>query len=233
MESNTFGRGAVLFSVLFLGLALLTGCASTEQAKKVETSGFLGDYSKLQPGGEGKALLHYVKPGVDFKKYNRILFPNVEIWGTPDSKLKDVPAEDLQRLATSLHGFMKQELAKDYTFVDTPGPGVMRLRVALTEAGKSNMAMRAMTTIVPQARLLSGVKKMATGTESWVGSAGIEGELSDSQTGEVLAQAVDKRSGTKSLEGLSTDPWSDMDKIFQFWAEKLRDRLWQARERAL
>ena len=114
------------------------------------------------------------------------MFPNVEIWGTPDSKLKEVPKEDLDRLATDLHNAIRQKLEGDYAFVDKPGPGVLRLRVALTEAGKSNMTMRALTTIVPQARVISGVRKMATGTESWVGSAGIEGELSDSLSGEVL-----------------------------------------------
>ena len=39
---------------------LVTGCALTQQARKTEPAGFLGDYSNLKEGGKDEALLVYI-----------------------------------------------------------------------------------------------------------------------------------------------------------------------------
>ncbi|MCJ7603763.1 MAG: DUF3313 domain-containing protein [Desulfobulbaceae bacterium] len=48
--------------------------------KNVEKSGFLGDYSMPQPGGEDRAALIYIKSGVDFKPYNKLMFARITAW---------------------------------------------------------------------------------------------------------------------------------------------------------
>lgn len=48
-------------------LALLGGCAASQQARNVETSGFLGDdYALLHAGEEGEALLVYRNPNANW-----------------------------------------------------------------------------------------------------------------------------------------------------------------------
>jgi len=60
--------------VIFLMSALLfTACASTKQARNVEPSGFLGDYSKLQEGGKDEALLVYRNPHANISRFNKII----------------------------------------------------------------------------------------------------------------------------------------------------------------
>ncbi len=56
------------------------------------------------------------------------------------------------------------------------------------------------------------------------GSAAIEGEITDSLTGRRLLAAVDKRLGNKTLRG-TLGKWANVEKAFDFWAERLRTRL--------
>jgi hypothetical protein len=219
-----------MFSALWLA-----GCAATQHGKSVEKSGFLGDYSMLRKGetstmGEDpEALLVYRNPKANWKKYTKIILDPVTLWvGTKDSQLKDVPIEDRQRLGNLLWAKLDENLRKDYEMTSQPGPDVMRFQAALTEAGKSNVALDTITSIVPQARVLGGAKGMVTGVSAFTGSASAEMKITDTETGELLAAGVDRRGGTKSLSGV-TNSWNDVEEAFRFWAEKVRWRLCQGR----
>ncbi len=214
--------------ILITLMVFFVGCAQTKQARKVETSGFLGDYSMLQKGKKGEALLIYLNPNADWASYDKMLFESASIWRGEGSNLEDVPEDDLQRLVNYLHTVVVTKLEEDYEIVDKPGPGVLRIRTAITEAGKSNVGMDIFSSVVPQARLISSAKSMATGTGSFVGGVSIEGEITDANTGDVLAQMVDRRAGGKSLKG-STNAWNDVEQAFQFWAERLNQRLRELR----
>ena len=76
----------------------------------------------------------------------------------------------------------------------------MRLRVGITEAGKNIPVLDNLTAAIPTAMVLSKGKKYIGGTEAFVGKATIEGELADSQTGELLAAGVDRRGWQVRLE---------------------------------
>jgi len=105
-----------------LALLWLSGCAATQEAKSVEKSGFLGDYSMLKEGqrstfkegSEDQALSVYKNPAVDWKKYKKVQLDPVTVWLGPKSQMKDVPAEDRQRLANLLWSKLDEQLRKDY-----------------------------------------------------------------------------------------------------------------------
>jgi len=221
---TTVGLGTACLAV---GLA---GCAPTHQARSVKPAGFLGDYSRLQPGKEGEALLVYRNANAQWRKYDKMLIEPVTIWGggAKSGLLMDVPADEEQVLADYLDASLRNALGKDYKLVDRPGPGVMRLRVAITEAEGSTVPLDLASTVIPQIRTLSTAKRIATGTDLFVGKAGIEGELKDSLTDERLAAAVDRRVGQKSVEGVG-NTWGDVEDAFDQWAERLRARLAQLR----
>jgi len=213
------------------------GCASTQEAKSVEKSGFLGDYSMLKEGArstvkegaEDQALWIYKNPATDWRKYKKIQLDPVTVWmSQKDSQLKDVSVEDRQRLAALLWSKLDEELRKDYQMTSQPGPDVMRIQAAITEAGESNAILDTVTSVIPQTRLLSGMKSLATGVSLFTGSASVEMKVTDTVTGALLAAAVDRRGGTKSLSGV-TDSWHDVDEAYRFWAEKLRYRACQWR----
>jgi Protein of unknown function (DUF3313) len=220
-----------------LALLWLGGCASTQEAKSVEKSGFLGDYSMLREGERStmsessadQALWIYKNPAAEWSKYKKIQLDPVTLWTSQkDSQLKDVSAADRQRLAGLLWAKLDEALRKDYEIVNEPGPDVLRVQVAITEASESSVALDTVTSIIPQTRMLSGMKSLATGVSAFTGSASVEGKMTDGGTGALLAAAVDRRGGTKSLSGV-TNSWNDVEEAYRFWAEKLRYRLCQWR----
>ena len=215
-----------------------SGCASTQEAKSVEKSGFLGDYSRLKEGqrgsfmsqgAEGQALLVYQNPAADWRKYKKVWLDPVTVWmNQKDSQLNDVAVEDRQRLAALLWSKLNEQLKQDYVMTSTPGPDVMRIQVAITEAASSNPFMDFLTSIYLPAKLLLTPKSMATGVAAFAGSASAEIRVTDTATGTVLAEAVDRRGGTKSIGG-SWSSWNDAEESFRFWSEKIRYRLCQSR----
>ncbi|MDH3664341.1 MAG: DUF3313 family protein, partial [Alphaproteobacteria bacterium] len=83
---------------ILAGVALLlTGCAQSQQARNVQTSGFLGsDYAKLREGREGEVLLVFSDPGADWSTYDSIKLDPVTIWAGEESAFDDFSAEDQQ-----------------------------------------------------------------------------------------------------------------------------------------
>jgi hypothetical protein len=222
---------------LLIGLLIgVGGCAATQEASSVEKSGFLGDYSQLKEGqrstfsegAEDQALWVYKNPAADFRQYKKIQLDPVTLWmSQKDSQLKDVSVEDRQRLSALLWKELNEQLSKDYEMTSQSGPDVMRIQVAITEAGDSNATMDTVSSIVPQLKLLTGVKGMATGVSGFTGSASAEVKVTDASD-TILVAAVDRRGGTKSLRGV-TNEWHDVEEAYRFWAEKMRYRLCQWR----
>ena len=228
MLTNRRGVVRTVEKIIVLG-AILGGCATTEEVKEVEKSGFLGDYSMLQPGGTGQAALRYISPDAQFSAYDKVLIEPITIWVNQASALKDVPGEERRMLVDYLHTALSSELGKDYKLVSTPGPGVMRLRVAITEASSTSPVMSTVSNVVPQMLLISNVKKLATGTHAFMGSAAVEGELVDGASGARLAAWVDKRSGGKSVERIGAGAWDDYKNVCVAWAQQLTKRLAELR----
>ena len=226
-----------MMGAILLFMLVVTGCAATQEAKSVEKSGFLGDYSLLkegerstfQQGAENQALLVYKNPAADWRKYRKIWLDPVTVWmSQKDSQLKDVSIEDRQRLAALLWSKLDEFLREDYQMTSQAGPDVMRIQAAITEAESSYAVLDTVTSIIPQTRLLSGMKSLATGVSAFTGSASVEIKMTDSATEAILAEAVDRRGGTKSLSGV-TNSWNDVEEAYRFWAEKVRYRLCQNR----
>jgi len=211
-------------------VAVLAGCAATHQAPSAKPSGFLRDYSQLREGRPGEALLVYIKPDVDWRRYDKMMIEPVAIWGggAKSGTLEDVPHEEEQVLVDYFDAALREELGKDYKLVDRPGPGVLRLRVAITEAEGSTVPLDVLSTFVPQMRTLSGVKRVATGTAAFVGKAGAEGEIKDSMSDERLAAAVDRQAGQKRAKGV-LETWDDVQGAFDHWAQRVRARLAELR----
>jgi Protein of unknown function (DUF3313) len=213
------------------------GCAATQEAKSVEKSGFLGDYSMLKEGqrstikegSEDQALWIYKNPAADWRKYTKIQLDPVTVWvNQKDSQLKDVSVEDRQRLAALLWSKLDESFRKDYQMVYEPGPDVIRVQAAITEAESSNAVLDTVTSVIPQTRLLSGMVSLGRGVSLFTGSSSVELKITESETGTLLVAAVDRRGGTKSLRGV-TNSWNDVEEAYRFWAEKARYRACQWR----
>ncbi len=202
----------------------LTACWRSLPTGRAAPSGFLGDYSLLEKGGTDEPSLIFVDEDADFSPYEKIAINPITIWRAEGSDLSGVPDEDLQQLADYLRGSLRTALEGHFEVVEHPGPDVLRLRLAITEARRSRIVADILSTVAPPVRLLSNVKALATGTHAFVGRASIEGELIDSLTKRRLAAMVDERAGGKTLSGAGSR-WDDVRSAYDYWAQRLVKRL--------
>ena len=102
------------------------------------------------------------------------------------------------------------ELNGIYIIAKEPGPGIVRIRVALTDLKKSNPLLN----FIPPTNL----------TGLGLGGASMEAELVDSVTGRQIAAVVQSQQGQKlSLDGLSE--WGDTKAIMDQWADSFIERI--------
>lgn len=219
-----------------LALAMLVGgCSTTVESQPAavqavesgstlppDITGFLGaDASKLQPGPKGGAALVYINHNAQWSNYNKIVLEPVQFWASADSK---VSTTDQQTLTTYFYNSLKTNLAKSFTVVDQAGPGVIRLQVALMDATTAVPGLRTISVVVPQARVLNLAQSMATDSYAFVGSAEAEMKATDSVSGELLAEAVDKRAGGMGLKSAASFQWGDAQNAMDYWSATIAER---------
>ena len=215
--------GAMAMAVLIL-MVTMTACSTTQQVamKEAGPSGFLGDTSLLKPGDKEQASLRYVNPNVPWTTYTKVLLEPVTFWG--DDKTK-ISAKDQQMLTSFLQEQLYQQLSTKYQMVTEPGEGVMRLQVALVDAESATPVLRTISMAIPQARLLSSLKYLATGTYPFIGGAQAEATMTDSVTGQLLGMWVDKRVGGGNIKTAAQWQWGDAENAMKEWATMATTRL--------
>jgi hypothetical protein len=212
--------------VMSLSFIATTGCRS-----KVKQSGFLTDYPTLEKGPRGGADLVYLKQGVDFGTYDKIMMDQVVFYFSKDSNYKGINSDELNKLSDAFHKAMVKELQDAYPFVQESGPGVLRVRPAITEVKASKPVLNTISTVLPVGLALSIVKKGVTGTHMNVGEASMETEFLDSQTNDRVAVAIDKRSAAKYKVVKGMRKWGHAEDAFNFWAKRLRKFLDEAHDK--
>jgi hypothetical protein len=221
MNKNLYWSGLFLVAML-----LLSGCAASGM-KDVKQTGFLGDYSQLQPGGDDRAALIYVNPGVDFKMYDSLMFERVTVYLSPEAESRAIDPAILVELTDYYQNSLISAVKDGYKVVDQPGPGVMRVRVAITDMKPSNPTANTLSSIIPVGMVVAGATKAVSDANLGTGEAATEMEVLDSMTKERLAAAVDRRQGGKAA---FRGKWEDTKRAFEYWAKRFRQRLDEARK---
>jgi hypothetical protein len=212
------------------GLALslaLAGCAVTQQAKVSDQAycAFLGNDvcgRLVATNDKQEADLRWVNPNAKWTQYSKVLVDPVTFWGDASTKLS---AADQRTLTTFFFQALSAQLAKKFTVVDQPGPGVMTIQVALEDASAATPGLRSISLIEPHVRALATLKYLATGTFPFVGSAQAEAKITDSVSGEVLAAAVSKRVGGGSPKDAAQWEWGDAENSITYWSQMTTTRL--------
>lgn len=224
-------NAALTRTLLFFTCLALGACMSTKQGKAPDSSGFLPDYSLLHPGSEGQAEKVYIKPDVDWARYNKVLLDPVTLWRGKDSRFKGVSATDAQKMADYFYQLIYTSLEKDFKMVKSPEPGTLRISVALVKLKEADVTMETISTVVPQARLLTSLSDAASGSPSFVGSASVEAKIVDAASGVLLAEGADTRVGGRALNSVDLDSWSDVENVMKFWVERSSYNLCKAQKR--
>jgi hypothetical protein len=202
----------------------LDGCA--KNAAPLNFSGFLGNYTGLRPSPDESGAWSYRKPEANFKRYTKIILDPLVIWPSQNSAYGGIDALTAWKLALAFQERMSQALAGGYVIVKEPGPGVLRLRAALTEVILERPTLASPGPLLPLANdILLQASEKISGMNALEGEAAIEAELLDAESQERLAAFVEKRMSSKILLTRDKDSLGPVLEIFDYWANKLRQRL--------
>lgn len=202
------------------GLIMIGGCGASYQARSVDVQKTtMSNPSVLQKGGEDQALYRYVNPDVKIKEYDKIIIDPVLI--VKEAQLDAKELENYQKLANNGFVYLNEELKKDYSIVDKPAEGTMRIQLAIIDADSSKPGRNVLSSVMPIGIGLNAVKYAATGKQTGVGEITAEIKVTDAVSGTLMGAALDKRVGGKSPKGI-TDTWYNADEALKYWAKKVR-----------
>jgi len=184
--------------LLLAGLLLAAGCNQT----------IVESYDAV-PGARVDSA--YVKRGVNFSRYKRLLPVPLEIYfyeglGTP-------APSDIDRVRQIFRDAFMTKIGDDYEIVNKPGPDVLNVRASLVDLELSE---------VPDDLPIKGraASLVAAGQLTFFM------ELADSQNGEVLARAADREKSPTAITGPATQrDWARTEVAADRWAQLFREFL--------
>jgi hypothetical protein len=223
--------GVVAGSILLGGAAGRAQEPTKHQEKLIDSqSGFLGDsYAKLQPDPGNGDWLTYFKAADILKSSDTFILEPVQVFLVPEAEQRAIPQDQLDKLADYFTKAITGQLAAGhYKLVTEPGPGVMALRFAITNVqpngNKKNMVATGAVDVAAYGVAPPGTTLLLP--RLTVGRVSIEGEMVDSQSGEVQMAFMTSKSGRRFFSGLKAyQKWGDIDAAFKGWAKNFRTRL--------
>jgi hypothetical protein len=205
-------KKTAVFIIAAAVVLTVSGC-SPEMAK----TGFLSDYSKLQK--ESDSSYRYLDK-LSASRYTAFMIDPVQAHFKAGSKAIEKKSEGklteqkIQDLTTYFHAAILTAVSESGTKIAyQPGPGVARIRVALTDLEETGAL-----NVLPQASLL-GVG---------VGSAAMEAEIVDSVTSKQIAAVVESQKGSR-VPFSNLGDWGTAKGVMDGWAKRLKQRLEEAK----
>ena len=187
---------AVRIALMAGSLAAALGVSAIATAQDVTfDKTFLNDYSHLAPRQSDRGTEYvYISPHVLDKilKYEGVMVDQPEILMSPDSPYKGAKPESLLEVANSMRDAMDARLkAGNYNVVDKPGPGIIYVRIALTDLSVEKKK-RSLFQYTPVGAVVGfGVNALKDFQKKYdILKMVFQAEITDSATNEVYAQYV-------------------------------------------
>ena len=208
--------------ILVLAIVFTSSIIWTANSEEMPQSGFLTTYEGIKQTDEYMVEWAFINEKADFKSYDKIVLDYVVFFVKEDAEYKGLQLTELQQLADTFHKSVIKALSDKYQFVSKPGPGTMRIRLALTDVEPIKIAINSLTSIVPVGVALNIVKVGVTGTSIGVGRTSMEAEIFDTQSRMRLAAAIDTDVGKKYSGYKGDTKWGHAEGTFEAWAKDLR-----------
>ena len=227
MKSRT--RALAIFVVTGLCLPPLAAADGHDQAFDQT---FLSDYSQLETQQSNQGVEHFYRVPELFERvadYNGVMVDQPEILISAESKYKGGKPDDLAAIAELMREAVSKELtAGGYAVVNEPAPGIIYVRMALTdlELKKKKRGFLSFTPIgaIAHAAKDSGKEMMQKVDMTHVA---VQAEFSDSVSGELLGALVAVRAGKKMRM-----EFAELDAMLTHYGARITCRLNNARTNA-
>lgn len=249
------GRGLALLLALFLAgcAAGQNGGTSAEGHGKLDVDhavGFLSDYGRLKPIDGQKGAKAWRLEGADWSKYDKVLIERIQVFLKDEGQRKGIDPTDLKMLVDYFYAALMKEVGSSAATTTEPGPGVLRVRIAIVDLVPTSATTSAVATCVPYAfaaELASGpADGLPAGSTPYLGKTGIQAQFLDGASGQVVAEFADTEVGRKYVAELdkgvsnaagqwasgyfhSFTTWGYAKDAFDKWAKLLRERFDQLR----
>ena len=217
---------------IFLLVVGLCGAASAAG----QEVGFLTDYSLLE-AQEGKWANRIYLPANFVQRladYDAVLVDQPEIFIADDSKYKGAKGDQLKLLADTARLATVERLeAGGFTVADEPGPDVLYLRWAIVDLYLKKKK-RGLLSYTPVGFVVHSTKQAAI-RDLWkkidIVELGMELEISDTVTGEVIGAATTRQQGKRKSKGQKAElvSWQELDAMFSTVGERIRCNLSNAK----
>lgn len=249
-----------------LAATMLAGCAANDPTAssvlgggesvtatdkaRLTRSGFLSDYARLRPTPWGDGVECWRGANVDAKRYDKVLITRMVVTLKPGQQTGIDPS-DLKTLTDYFHDALANALKPQIQVVDRPGPGVLVMRIALTDLVPTQVQDSLVGTFVPYAFVAEAGSGVATGRPAgstpYLGETGMEMQFRDGATGAILAECRDTEIGRKYAADInggnvvgaaqtwasgylnSFQSWSYAKNAFDKWAALTAKRLAELR----
>jgi hypothetical protein len=229
-DSNPFGSG--------------TGVTASD-ASRMTRSGFLSDYGRLAAVDWGEGMQCWRKPDLDAKKFDKVLISRMTVTLKPGQQAGIDPT-DLKTLTDYFYASMVKAFKPQMPVVEKPGPGVLVVRIALTNLVPTDVTRSLVGTAVPYGFVAEAGAGAATGRPAgatpYLGETGMEMQFLDGASGAILAECRDTEIGRKYAADLdagaagaaqtwasgyvnSFQSWSYAKNAFDRWSTLTAQRL--------
>jgi hypothetical protein len=205
----------VTYFIIILSSMLLSSCGGS----KIKYSGYLNDYSKLQPYGSGT---RWISSDTDFSKYKKIIIDPVTFYvgASLDGQPVKTNPDNINKITDYFHAALVKELSEVLEVVERPGPDVIRARAAITSMEVQSGDLKAYQ-YVPVMLVATGAAEVA-GMRDKFAIVSMEGELLDSLTGRRIAASVQSSSKETTIKDVDSLTPQDIKNILDHWADDAR-----------
>ena len=172
--------------------------------------------AKLTPHSKVPGVLNHWFPDVDLGNYENMLFGGVTLYFSEDSKYKEIDPEEVKAISDGMRAAMVQATNGKINVAQEPGPSTLLLNVAIVKI-KLAKKKRGLLGYTPVGLVVTTAQDMA-GMRMKLRNAMVEGEVLDSQTGELLA--IFRVEEIPKQEGAADRTWEDVTSVFEELMEK-------------
>lgn len=213
-------RRANPLCLLFAGV-LLSGCAS-QTTSPTQFSGYLADYSQLQPAtsATGAPVLRWISPQFKAESYSAVYIEKPTFHPQPVPN-EQISAQTLEEVRNYLHQALIREVQGRMKVLSEPTMDSLVLRSAITGVTVTTEGLKAYE-VIPVA-LVVAAATTAAGTRDRDSEIFIELEALDARNSEPMVRVVRKGHGL-TLENSSTQlTLDDLKPVLDSWARDARD----------